>query len=290
MAVLFMMLNSFQDTDNQDDENTDKHYYYKLIFAAASAVSLLYFLIAVFTAINQVIKLSTGRPPDSLNEFEICKISYLFIILFWVFLMGIAFAIFFPYKTSTNNYYKKIVAFCAILALTFLAADVMLSFFPTILLLFAYPINSSALLALHIALFYCTTVVLAVYFAVVHHWIEGHESIVSNKNDPTNTLEKIVNWLQHKKCESLVVYIGWFIFITLGLLITCLLPLTYICIILLYQFVVARSNTNDIALNGISMYIPTLIIGVFGFVIDKGAVRKLKRISQQHNELPAGGT
>lgn len=278
-----MISNSFEDKDGQDDENTNKHYYYKLMFAAASAVSLIYFLIAVFTAINQAIKLKTGRLP-SLNEFEICKICYLFVLLVWVFSTGIVLAIFFPYKTSANNY-KKIVAFVAILSLTFLAADVMLSFFPTILLLFAYPINSSALLALHIALFYSTTVVLAVYFAVVHYWIEEHDSIVNEDAPNENIFEKLVHKL---KCESLVVRVGWFLCITLGLLIMCLLPLTYICIILLYQFVVARSNTNEAAVNGITMYVPTLIIGVFGFAIDKGAIRKLKRIGQQHAELPAG--
>lgn len=286
MGVLFMILNSFQDTDNQDDENANKRYYYKLMFAAASAVSLFYSFTAVFAALYQALKLYTGRFA-SLNEFQTCKIGCLSFLMGWVIFTAIVLAVLFPYKPSANyNTIKKILAFFAILSLTFLAAYIMLSFFPTILLLFAFPINSSALLALHIALFYSATVVLAVYFAMVHYWIKEHDLIVSKKDNPTNMLEKVINCLKQNECESLVVHIGWFLCITLGLLITCLLPLTYICIILLYQFVVARSNTNDVALNGITMYVPTLIIGAFGFIIDKGAIRKF---SQQHAELPAGG-
>ena len=68
-----------------------------------------------------------------------------------------------------------------------------------------------------------------------------------------------------------LIYFGWFEHIFLGLVILVALPITYICIIFFYQFVVARSNTNDISLNGLSLYIPSVVIAVFGFVIKKGA-------------------
>ena len=163
------------------------------------------------------------------------------------------------------------IFFCG-LSLAVFTADVMLSFAPTFLLLFAYPISSSALLVLHIAIFYCTIILVAVYFAILHKWIIGHYKIVS---EIVKIVEKITICKRDKQTKAAVVInLGWFVCITIGLILIALLPLTYICILFFYQFVITRSNTTNVSSSGISLYIPSLVIAVFGFLVKKGAFER----------------
>ena len=128
----------------------------------------------------------------------------------------------------------------------------MLSLAPTFLLLFAYPISSSALLVLHIAIFYCTIILVVVYFSI---------------------LDKRIT---KQKADIQTICVTNFGCIMIGLILVVLLPLTYICILFFYQLAITRSNTTNASLIGISLYIPSLIIAVFGFLIKKGAFEQRK--------------
>ena len=70
------------------------------------------------------------------------------------------------------------------------------------------------------------------------------------------------------------------------MVLVALLPLTYVCLILLYQFVVARSEANQLAYSNLSTYVPSLVIAVFGFIIKKGAfdLPRHKKMKQQKEE------
>ena len=235
---------------------------YKPIFMAGSAVSFMYSLGSLSIAFYQVTK--TSRFP--LNEFECMKISFLSVLVVW--LTAIAVVLTTYYKFNSDKCIKKVAAFFCILGLAVFTADVMLSFAPTFLLLFAYPISSSALLVLHIAIFYCTIILVAVYFAILHKWITDHYKIVSEiakKNDEQTGRQTI---------KAVLITSGWLACIMIGLILIALLPLTYICILFFYQFVITRSNTTNVSTSGISLYIPSLIIAVFGFLVKKGALER----------------
>ena len=248
-------------TSSSTEEESD-NYHYKPIFASALVVSFMYSLTSISIAFY--------HQPS--NEFEWMKTSFLVVLLVWLIILDVLQAVYYLYiKEDSSKYYMKtVLAFLAVLSLGTLAADIMLSIPPTILLLFAYPIDLSALIALHIAIFYCATIVLAVYFAKVHKWITKHYKMTMKILKICKVKEDNPN-----PCAvTAVVYIGWFGYIFLGLVVLVALPITYVCIIFFYQFVVARSNTSDISLNGLPLYIPSVVIAVFGFVIKKGAFKQ----------------
>ena len=245
------------DTNNTETEESN-YYHYKPMFIAASIVSLMYSFVSISIAFYHL----PNKSRQPLNEFEKMKTSFLVVLLVWLIFLDVLHAVYYNKKDISNYCMKMVLAFFAVFSLGALAADVMLSLPPTILLLFAYPINSSALLALHIAIFYCATMVLAVYFTKIHKWITKHHSMTTKI---CTCCDKDSDWV------LACIHLGWFGHIFLGLIVLVALPITYICIMFFYQFVVARSNTDDISLNGLSLYIPSVVIAVFGFVIKKGA-------------------
>ena len=248
-------------TSSTAEEESD-NYHYKPIFASVLIISFMYSLTSISIAFYHW--------PN--NEFEWMKTSFLVVLLAWLVILDVLQAVYYRcIKEDSSKYYMKIVlAFLAVLSLGALATDIMLSIPPTILLLFAYPIDSSALIALHIAIFYCATMVLAVYFTKVHKWITKHYKM-------TMKILKICKVKEDNPdpcAVTTVVFIGWCAHIFLGLVVLVALPITYVCIIFFYQFVVARSNTSDISLNGLPLYIPSVVIAMFGFVIKKGAFKQ----------------
>ena len=290
LGLLFKILNKAFDENNPKKKSTpssnDKspsqlesqvapesnNDHYKPMFAAALVVSFMYSFASISIAFYNL----PNKSRHPLNEFELMKTSFLAVLVVWLIILDVLYAVYYYYwyiKEHSSNYCMKMVlASFAVFSLGILAADVMISIPPTILLLFAYPIDSSALLALHIAIFYCATMVLAVYFTKIHKWITEHYSVVTGEDHPNKGEDRSNEGGDHPKaCIMTFIYLGWFAHIFLGLVVLVALPITYICIMFFYQFVVARSNTNDISLNGLSLYIPSVVIAIFGFVIKKGA-------------------
>ena len=249
------------ESQNLDADNNMDNYNYKPIFMAGSAISFMYSASSISIGLYQTTE--TSRLP--LNEFEYMKIIFLFVLVVWLTVIAVVLT---KYYTNSNQHIKKVFAFFCALSLAVFTANVMLSFVPTFLLLFAYPISSSALLVLHIAIFYCTIVLLAVYFSILHKWIIKHHQIVSK------IVKKKKNEDGHVWTIKACINVGWLVYIVIGLIVIALLPLTYTCILFFYQFVITRSNTTNIASNGISLYIPSLVIAVFGFLVNKGAFER----------------
>ena len=256
MRLLFINLNVFpnnsnpsgtsdaREAENKSHNDMDS---YKLIFMAGSAISFTFFLPAIIIALYQATKIS--HLP--LNEFEYMKIFFLISIVAWLTVITAVYTMYYMCSKKCICKSRKnvdVVAFLCVVGLAVFTADIVLSFVPTVLLLFAYPISSSALLVLHIAIFYCTIILLAVYFSIVHKWI-------------TKLKQKTIQTICVTKLGCMMI----------GLILLLLLILTYICILFFYQFVITRSNTTNIASNGISLYIPSLVIAVFGFLVKKGA-------------------
>ena len=248
------------ESQDSDADNNTETYNYKPIFMAGSAISFIYSASSISIGCHQAI----SRFP--LNEFEYMKMIFLFVLVAWLTIIAVILT---KYYTNSNQLIKKVVTFFCALSLAVFTANIMLSFVPTFLLLFAFPISSSALLVLHIAIFYCTIILLAVYFSIVHRKITKHHQTVS----------KIVKKKNEHACVQAIklkaiINFGWFVYIVIGLIVIALLPLTYICILFFYQFVITRSNTTNIASNRISLYIPSLVIAVFGFLVKKGAFER----------------
>ena len=254
--LLPLLFKIIRDLLQRSDKNYDK-----MFLAGACTISTGYTILSVSIAFYQVTRY--------INEFDHMKAAFLPIILFWKLVITIFSALYFRFDENnfSNSHRKHILHFAmcfAAFSLSSFTGIVMLSFAPTILLLFAYPVDTSSLLILHVASFYSTTIVLAVFFRGVKEWIINHDSIFGT------------TFFSH--CcdnDSIKRFFHWLIFcglLLLGMVLFAMLPLTYVCLILLYQFVVARSEVNQLlAYSNFATYIPSIVIAVFGYIIKKGA-------------------
>lgn len=229
-----------------------------MFLAGASIISTGYTAISMAIVFYQVTRY--------INEFDHMKTWFFFVLLGWLLVVAIISSLYFKFDkedfTTSRIRILRIAGICAAFSLSSFTGILMLSFAPTILLLFAFPVDTSSLLVLHIASFYSTTIVLAVFFRSVKEWFVNNDSIIEAVFCPVCYKEN----LRCLKCTGLLLYI------ILGLVLLALLPLTYVCLILLYQFVVARSEVNQLlAYTNFATYIPSIAIAVFGFVIKKGA-------------------
>ena len=232
--------------------------YNKLTLAGATTVCAGYTIISVSIAFHQLSRY--------INEFDRMKTGFMFALLFWLLVVTFFSALYFKFDKKIPALQKcvlHIAGFIAVFSLSGFTGILVLSFAPTIILLFAYPVDTSSLLALHVALFYSTTIVLAVFFCSVKEWVVNHRSIINTTFTCT---------CNHGWCNKCLICVGTFLHLSLGMVLVALLPLTYVCLILLYQFVVARSEHHQLlAYSNFAAYIPSIIIAVFGFIIKKGA-------------------
>ena len=262
--LLPLLFKIIRDLLQRSDKNYDK-----MFLAGACTISTGYTILSVSIAFYQVTRYIT--------EFDHMKAAFLLIILFWMLVITIFSALYFRFdeKNFSNSHRKRILHFAmcfAAFSLSSFTGIIMLSFAPTILLLFAYPVDTSSLLILHVASFYSTTIVLAVFFRGVKEWIINHDSIFGTTfcssccKNPSNVPSKRDSIKRTFQCFIF----GGLLF--LGMVLFAMLPLTYVCLILLYQFVVARSEVNQLlAYSNFATYIPSIVIAVFGYIIKKGA-------------------
>ena len=279
ISLLFKIIKDLFDVSNEEDFDIS---YSKLILAGASTISLVHTFLSVGIAFYQLTKYR-----NVFNEFDRMKSGYLPVLLIWLFTITAAHTIYYDSnKDKLQNCMLKIAGFLAAFSLSAFTGLLMLSFAPTILLLFAYPVDISSLLALHVALFYSTTIVLAVFFRSVREWIVHHYSIVKNIISCSFCNKTQQKLAKKDNCNKCIIFAGMFLHILTGMVLVALLPLTYVCLILLYQFVVARSEANQLAYSNLSTYVPSLVIAVFGFIIKKGAfdLPRHKKMKQQKEE------
>ena len=239
ISVLLRIINDLLSKKDNNIKDIDNK---KLLLSSVSTVCFMYSFASIGIAFYQLTKY-VGHIP---NKFDLMKASFLTILIVWLSVLSSII----PFVFDNGNKHKLASCF-SVLSISIFAAVLILSFPPTVILLFAYPLDTSALLTLHIALFYSTAVLLAIHFSMIDKWI--------------NKTQKYKTWKKWK--ISVFIHGGWFLQIMLGLLTIVMLPLTYICIIFLYQFVIIRSDSNQIAYSSIVKYIPTIVIGLFGYAL-----------------------
>ena len=232
--------NNERELKNRSDADDDIDSY-KLILVAGSAVTSLFSFVSVIIELYQATKISH----QPINEFEKTKIICLIALLLWVIIIAVMY--YMCCKCRRKN--VDVMAFLCVLGLAVFTADIMLSMVPNFLLLFAYPISSSALLVLHIAIFYCAIILIADYIAI---------------------LLQITKHKQKTKIKTICITIGCTSCMLGVILFFMVLPLTYTGILFFYQLFITRNKTTNVSLSTISQYIPPLVIAVFGFLVKKG--------------------
>ena len=227
--------------NRSDADNDTDNYKKKLYYVAGSVVTFPFFSVSIIIQ-------ATGISHQPINEFEKLKIGFLIVLVLWLIIIAVMYYMCCKCRKNVNA-----MAFFCVLGLAVFTTDIMLSFVPSFLLLFAFPISSSALLVLHIAIFYCVIILVAAYFALL-----GGKQITKLK--------------QKTKIKTRCCTIGYIIMFGLGvILIFVVLSLTYACILFFFQFVIIRKKTTNVSLSTITLYSPPLVIAVFGFLIKKGA-------------------
>ena len=152
-----------------------------------------------------------------------------------------------------------------------------LSIVPTVLLLCAYPMNTFALIVIHVALIYFEIKVGTFVFMMLNVW----EISFYRENKDFLWLKCMscrsnrIASLQDDKptCVCRVLRIG-----TVIIFMLFVLAVVYFTFIWFYQFILLRSVSSNVAVDIILKYLPSAVIGLFGFFISKGTPYGQQRI------------
>ena len=180
--------------------------------------------------------------------------------------------------TKISRHRSNIIRVVLVGLLTHAIVLIILSIFPTLLLLFAHPMNTFALLVIHVALFYTETIagILVIERLKKNMWIqdkcqhtqgpgeEGHKLLAPGESLTTRTNEdnSIIN--------GIVILIG-----VVPMLIG--LGFVYVSVMWFYQFLFLRNLSNNLAFDIIIKYVPSVGIAAFGYLIQKGTFSKTKK-------------
>ena len=273
VQLLFKMLEKFIKKPTLEENS-----YNTLFVGGASVVCCGYNILSIAAAFHQAAKYA-----DISHEFDRLRKGFIFTIFVWSFILSAVHTLF--YKVRNENINKrsqcmiKFIMFLSAVSLSTFTALLMLNFAPTVILLFAHPIDTSALIALHIALFYSTATVLAVFFDKILNWIINHSE--------SYKVFKFKDFRGQSYAFKLFISFSLFFNILIGLMLVVLLPLTYVCIVLVYLFVVARSGNYAVDSDNLASYFPSIAIAVFGYVLKKGAfdISKQEKIEKKNSSL-----
>ena len=177
--------------------------------------------------------------------------------------------------------------------------------FPAILLMFAFPIDTFALLALHVALFYTETMIGTLVVCQTRKFWKTWKKwktlrskfktrdetnnrrtdlVIQNDNEETRETElsnasefKIVsvtdersNLLRQPKRSTSHAYI---FLCVLGVVTLCVtMFLFYVCMMCFFQLFILRNLDHSTAFSVMLKYVPTAAIGLFGFVVGKSTL------------------
>ena len=129
------------------------------------------------------------------------------------------------------------------------------SVFPTLLLLFAHPENTFALIIIHVALFYTETVIGAYVIEQLNKHIHPRERPVGYGPLGGSANQSSCS----RKCLLII-----------GILaLVPVLILVYFSLVWLYQFLILRNSSSNIAFDMIIQYVPTVAIAAFGFFVSQ---------------------
>lgn len=146
-----------------------------------------------------------------------------------------------------------------------------LSIVPTVLLLCAYPMNTFALIVIHVALIYFEIKVGTFVFMMlweISFYLENKDFLCLKCMSCRSN--RIASSQDDKPtCVCRVLRIG-----TVIIFMLFVLAVVYFTFIWFYQFILLRSVSSNVAVDIILKYIPSAVIGLFGFFISKGTPYK----------------
>ena len=169
---------------------------------------------------------------------------------------------------------------------------IILSVFPTLLLLFAHPMNTFALLVIHVALFYTVTIagIIVIEQLYKNMWIPKlldkcrtckckHTREQKSKpiaDEPQTTPHQMEQNTREGEIEDNSIING--IFLAIGVLLMFIgLGFVYVSVMWFYQFLFLRNLSNNLAFDIIIKYVPSAGIAAFGYLIQKGTFSKTKK-------------
>ena len=153
---------------------------------------------------------------------------------------------------------------------------IILSVFPTLLLLFAHPMNTFALLVIHVALFYTETVagILVIERLNKSMWIQkllhNCRSYECQQTIFTPIKLHVLQVAHNTRTNEVALLIG-----VVAMLIG--LGFVYVSVMWFYQFLFLRNLSNNLAFDIIIKYVPSVGIAAFGYLIQKGTFSKAKK-------------
>ena len=295
--------NTVQEGDFFDDPG-------RVQWFTAALLALAYIIAVIAAEIFQLVNLSKNC---NLDIFIVLKC--VFSVILSPFVIGLLIYLYCTKETHAKfdtAIAKKLILVGVVWLAIYLLA---LSIVPTVLLLCAYPMDTFALIVIHVALVYfeikvgmlvfmqlsmskcmscCRQLSRALDKCPRHR--DSHEFLLSEETSDNSSLQADVepsgadsqtnqprgnnkatsdaHGLQGGRCCSCMclvcrVITGFVMFIGLvGI---------YFAFIWFYQFILLRSVNSNVALDIILKYIPSAVIGLFGFFINKG-------ISYEHQE------
>ena len=208
---------------------------------------------------------------------------------------------------SKKSHRSKIIRVVLVGLLTHEIVLIILSIFPTLLLLFAQPSNTFALLVIHVALFYTETMagILVIERLKKHiKWIQKQldkckcctckrKNIQRPQDSTEEEREPIAGELQTTytnieltaqntrvneggEIEDNSIING--VMLLIGVVPMLIgLGIVYISVMWFYQFLFLRNLNNNLAFDIIIKYVPSVGIAAFGYLIQKGTFSKTKK-------------
>ena len=221
------------------------------LIAGATVVSIMFCFMTWVAELNQLNKLV------KINRFADMKLGFLATLYAWALVVTFApigVGIYCRSNSQEGNHSTALTSrwwifvYVAVSTIVGFASHIILVLFPTVLFMFVHPVDISALIFLHVALIYSMTVILAIFMNQLYRWgaCECNE-----------------------KCHLCCVCCIWFLYLFYVCCMLISVPLTYITIIEIYQFIVGRNVYEQQAWTALANFIPSVVIVLFTRLLNK---------------------
>ena len=169
-------------------------------------------------------------------------------------------------ETKINEKHN-IILFVSVKVLSLALILLSLSVFPTLLLLFAHPENTFALIVIHVALFYTETMI-GVYIIerLNRRHTTNRNGYIELKDVPDdNTVNHQTGTEEGQPGTGVML----FQLISGSSALIIVLISIYFALIGLYQFLIVRNASSNVAFDMVIQYVPSIAIGALGFFVSK---------------------
>ena len=233
--------------------------YSSSMITGAGAVSTIFCVMTWIAELHHLHKLV------KVDTFIDIKLGYLATLYTWSFLVSLVITL--GIRHSENKQYQHIrenstsedqppplairwwiVVYIAGSTIVGFLSHMLLILAPTVIFLFVNPVDVSSLLFLHVAMMYSMTVLLAIFIFQMRQW--GHK-------------------LQCMIFGPWVDRFTWFLYLLYACCIVAVVPLSYVTIIEIYQFVFGRNLYDQLATTVLATYIPSVAIVLFTWLLNR---------------------